>query len=241
MTPSAESLRREAVSHFGGAPLFCWAWPWPHSPAGLGGLKRRPGLDLAGLGWRPQPPVRLLGCWGRMSGALGVTGGGLCRLWTQLRQSRKLAEMGCGARKSPQVIEGAPRVCGGGPGALRPSRRRQSCSPRMRGWSRRIPGEWEAEWVLPAYAGVVLSFSCGPKRGRRAPRVCGGGPRLASGWPEGELCSPRMRGWSRNGEFEEAGGKVLPAYAGVVPRTPTSRARTACAPCVCGGPENPAP
>ena len=48
--------------------------------------------------------------------------------------------------------------------------------------------------VLPAYAGMILTFSHTTKCGRSAPRVCGDDPFVLADHSTDELCSPRMRG-----------------------------------------------
>ena len=112
-----------------------------------------------------------------------------------------------------------PRARGGGPPAGTAVRLTVPSSPRSRGWSRGWPAGRVRDRVVPALAGVV---PCAPTT--RPTRSCR--PR-ARGWsslgrPAGPRCQGRPR--ARGGGPSEAaqsncGVEVVPALAGVVPRT----------------------
>ena len=113
----------------------------------------------------------------------------------------------------------APRASGDGPAARFIHRQVLECSPRERGWS--LGGlmlRW-VEVVLPARAGMVPARTLALRPSRRAPRASGDGPATPGRDLVPALCSPRERGWSRCGRPGVDLGGVLPARAGMVPRT----------------------
>ena len=88
--------------------------------------------------------------------------------------------------------------------------------------------------MLPAYAGMI------PKRNKTmaclhgAPRVCGDDP--MDEYQDWALaaCSPRMRGGSLACLDADIPAKVLPAYAGMIPKRNKTMAFLHGAPRVCG-------
>ena len=111
----------------------------------------------------------------------------------------------------------APRASGGGSEIRALVAARLSCSPRERGWFRRLPEVLQRRGVLPARAGVVPNGARPLRSSARAPRASGGGS--VSGGPPVVLaqCSPRERGWFRDRGADRDRPEVLPARAGVVP------------------------
>ncbi|WP_406152175.1 CRISPR-associated helicase Cas3' [Streptomyces sp. NBC_01012] len=91
------------------------------------------------------------------------------------------------------------------------------CSPRVRGWSlRQVEGDGVGV-VLPARAGMAPD-----PWGRlvvrvRAPRACGDGPDATPRSCTGCLCSPRVRGWSRQPSWRPLNDSVLPRVRGWSP------------------------
>ena len=77
--------------------------------------------------------------------------------------------------------------------------------------------------VLPAHAGMVPTRPGCPRWSRCAPRARGDGPFSASSRRPPKRCSPRTRGWSPLSRDPGPGRAVLPAHAGMVPWTPTTR------------------
>ena len=95
-------------------------------------------------------------------------------------------------------------------------------SPRTRGWSPMRISEHICAHVVPADAGVVPSTPAPPRPGPRRPRGRGGGPARRFDKDSQEWSSPRTRGWSRDEERRAHERTVVPADAGVVPRSPRS-------------------
>ena len=124
----------------------------------------------------------------------------------------------------------APRARGDGPHRPRHRATRPRCSPRPRGWSRRPLGEPHRADLLPAPAGMVplpgwLGYQESP-----APRARGDGPTVSAANAARAFCSPRPRGWSRLPTTPVHGAVLLPAPAGMVPSTRSSRSRPRSAP-----------
>ncbi len=119
----------------------------------------------------------------------------------------------------------APRACGVGPDPYEDVWALRTCSPRVRGWSRRelrLDGRAQA---LPARAGLVPTSWCPLSIWSRAPRACGDGPGSRRTTTSGVVCSPRVRGWARRHEQGLHLRHVLPARAGLfrVPRSGRTR------------------
>ncbi len=133
-----------------------------------------------------------------------------------------------------QVSECAPRACGDGPWSAVAPNQPPTCSPRVRGWSRKRPARWAAASVLPARAGLVPLT--GPARSSwgSAPRACGDGPPDRVTVSASASCSPRVRGWSQQRRRQRRRGGVLPARAGMVPGLSTAPLPDPCAPRACG-------
>ena len=138
----------------------------------------------------------------------------------------------------------APRARGDGPGAALGGVKRDVCSPRTRGWSptcsrpsrsgsvlpahagmvpRKIRATSMRVSVLPAHAGMVPAGAHPPSRGRGAPRARGDGPETNAIVTFELRCSPRTRGWSLGDLAGHLMTSVLPAHAGMVPRTRSTR------------------
>ena len=132
-----------------------------------------------------------------------------------------------------------PRPRGDRPPSGRPTRRRYSSSPPARGSSCRQVAASEGRDVLPARAGIVLHVIQGrptasvlparagivPLRGRRLgrgmspPRPRGDRPLRIAQPSEGSASSPPARGSSCLRIVAGSAPVVLPARAGIVPRT----------------------
>ena len=111
----------------------------------------------------------------------------------------------------------APRARGDGPVATSAIGSEPGCSPRTRGWSRRVRGCTGRALLLPAHAGMV------PRQGylatcrTSAPRARGDGPFDAAHCGDDRHCSPRTRGWSLRCRPHGRHPALLPAHAGMVP------------------------
>ncbi len=111
----------------------------------------------------------------------------------------------------------APRACGDEPPVPIQRRRGRYCSPCVRGWTRVLDGQAVVPDLLPACAGMDPCTTCPcPGRGSAA-RVCGDGPvyHLPLSWAR--ICSPRVRGWTRDCRGRPDRGPLLPAHAGLIP------------------------
>ncbi len=123
----------------------------------------------------------------------------------------------------------APRARGDGPMRRAGGRSWVPCSPRTRGWSLDQLIEAHILNVLPAHAGMVPATGPWSAAGCCAPRARGDGPRQLRQTQPQLVCSPRTRGWSQADLFGVGVEAVLPAHAGMVPRStaPGSWARGA--------------
>ena len=88
--------------------------------------------------------------------------------------------------------------------------------------------------IIPAYAGNALSRGPRTRRKTDHPRVCG--ERFRTGWRSQDAVgsSPRMRGTRVPCRGNAAVHRIIPAYAGNACWTPSSPARCADHPRVCG-------
>ncbi len=84
--------------------------------------------------------------------------------------------------------------------------------------------------MLPAPAGMVPKLRRRPGARRGAPRARGDGPARILGQSRMARCSPRPRGWSHSSGLTVMHVSVLPAPAGMVPPTGTSRSTSHRAP-----------
>ena len=134
------------------------------------------------------------------------------------------------AGRSHAVYGGAPRARGDGPEPRPTSVTMTPCSPRTRGWSPITSRAAELLGVLPAHAGMVHVHPAVVSDEQGAPRARGDGPSLMPGSRGPFSCSPRTRGWSLGRRRAGAVDRVLPAHAGMVPRSATRRLRSTCAP-----------
>ncbi len=149
------------------------------------------------------------------------------------------AGMAPGWRSRSTAVTCAPRACGDGPCPVPGSTTPDPCSPRVRGWSRLAVGPQSGAEVLPAHAGMVPTAASTTDTTKSAPRargdspqgfgtrrinaMCprarGDGPRESGiqacwGW-----CSPRVWGLSPPAPADRRPQPVLPAPAGMVPRS----------------------
>jgi hypothetical protein len=115
-------------------------------------------------------------------------------------------------RRSPRAGGGGPVGHGGGVVLV-------AFSPRRRGWSLAGHAGPDQGHVLPAQAGVVPSMPPTHTTWSRSPRAGGGGPGATISSEACDAFSPRRRGWSRRCRRPTRPGHVLPAQAGVVPRS----------------------
>ncbi len=136
--------------------------------------------------------------------------------------------------RSPTGLPCGPRVCGVGPpvGGLR--RGHHEWSPRVRGWSLRRRGPARGDRVVPACAGLVPRACRQAAGDARGPRVCGVGPFTTVSAQFLARWSPRVRGWSRRRGRGQAGNRVVPACAGLVPSPSSPSPGRSRGPRVCG-------
>ncbi len=158
-----------------------------------------------------------------------------------------------GAR-GPRARGGGPAHSAGGTDAARWSPRTRGWSrwragrdgevwsPRTRGWSRLATSSTAARTVVPAHAGVVPARQEHWREVASGPRARGGGPGNRNPRIRRGQWSPRTRGWSRPRRPPVTHLRVVPAHAGVVPRTSRPRRPFSCGPRARGGgPPSPAP
>ncbi len=124
----------------------------------------------------------------------------------------------------------APRTRGVGPATSQRAMKSSSCSPHPRGWSQPVSPRRDPAVLLPAPAGLVPPRLPGPLVRRPAPRTRGVGPRLFIAAVLPDACSPHPRGWSRGDEEVSRGRGLLPAPAGLVPRSHCSASSASSAP-----------
>ena len=117
----------------------------------------------------------------------------------------------------------APRARGDGPEAHHQHLIDRKCSPRTRGWSRQGPEGLRPVGVLPAHAGMVPSSAPRSRARPSASRARGDGPRPPPADFFSSMCFPRTRGWSPRVQQRSRGRRVLPAHAGMVPRSSNRR------------------
>ncbi len=126
-------------------------------------------------------------------------------------------------RRAPTDLAGAPRARGDGPMSGQARQNMAACSPRTRGWSLHVDAARRPAAVLPAHAGMVPSGRTTSRPAGSAPRARGDGPSNAQRRRLAERCSPRTRGWSLDRYYRKDFRRVLPAHAGMVPRSRTRR------------------
>ena len=117
----------------------------------------------------------------------------------------------------------APRASGDGPWGLSAPTAGPPCSPRERGWSGDPAGVRGLAGVLPARAGMVRQILLRHRRSASAPRASGDGPSTSRVIGLRLKCSPRERGWSHTRDRIFGFILVLPARAGMVPRSASGR------------------
>ncbi|MGY4280744.1 hypothetical protein ACVILE_006924 [Streptomyces sp. M18.1] len=136
----------------------------------------------------------------------------------------------------------APRTRGDGPDRPGDPNLRQRCSPHPRGWSLLAQLRADRRSLLPAPAGMVRRPTPERTPPRSAPRTRGDGPAPVAGRGVSHSCSPHPRGWSRRCGRTAEQRPLLPAPAGMVPRSCPCGARTPTAPRTRGdGPAAPGP
>ncbi len=113
----------------------------------------------------------------------------------------------------------APRARGDGPARVAATYLRQTCSPRPRGWTRARRCYLSAADLLPAPAGMDPSRARLGSFYATAPRARGDGPSKTSRRRCPTSCSPRPRGWTRRRADRLRLGHLLPAPAGMDPRS----------------------
>ncbi len=125
-------------------------------------------------------------------------------------------------------LSAAPRTRGDGPSRSDAQDQALTCSPHPRGWSRLLAVLGQAQFLLPAPAGMVPGRRTRPKPVPTAPRTRGDGP-IGEGYAREIFgCSPHPRGWSPDRTLRVKIIDLLPAPAGMVPCAPcTTRPRPA--------------
>ncbi len=128
-----------------------------------------------------------------------------------------------------------PRARGGGPRSCVEREPVPQWSPRTRGWPRLAAVGEPTGHMVPAHAGVAPSPARTGRAGSYGPRARGGGPWPGTPQSSHPQWSPRTRGWPRAaGELGHV-QPMVPAHAGVAPRSPAGSARTAHGPRARGG------
>ena len=94
------------------------------------------------------------------------------------------------------------------------------CSPRTRGWTRRVHEHRTERQLLPAHAGMDPRISVVTPRFPSAPRARGDGPHIPNAVAKIIHCSPRTRGWTRLAFQRAHVQPLLPAHAGMDPPAP---------------------
>ncbi len=138
------------------------------------------------------------------------------------------------ARRPTAASDGGPRACGVVPGWLISQITRGAWSPRVRGCSLLAQDAVLAEGVVPARAGLFprpLPVVASPLRG---PRACGVVPSSSMRRPSATRWSPRVRGCSPCLPQRAWWQVVVPARAGLFPRTAARSAGPAGGPRACG-------
>ncbi len=124
----------------------------------------------------------------------------------------------------------APRARGDGPPNGACTCRWPACSPRTRGWTQARLDGWRAPNLLPAHAGMDPGPARRVARPEPAPRARGDGPVARVRSSGDRHCSPRTRGWTRDGRPVRRQERLLPAHAGMDPGLRKSRPRWSAAP-----------
>ena len=113
----------------------------------------------------------------------------------------------------------SPRVCGDVSLIFRATLRRPRFSPRMRGCFSTVEDGGSIVKVLPAYAGMFLRPHISSRLRLRSPRVCGDVSVIRCRRSRRERFSPRMRGCFPIAHSLSSLVPVLPAYAGMFPKS----------------------
>ena len=113
----------------------------------------------------------------------------------------------------------SPRVCGDVSLIFRATLRRPRFSPRMRGCFRSSIRPKNALKVLPAYAGMFLYSRRWGIHSKGSPRVCGDVSCRMARTCSSASFSPRMRGCFPIAHSLSSLVPVLPAYAGMFPKS----------------------
>ncbi len=129
---------------------------------------------------------------------------------------------------------GSPRVCGDVSLFVDFFVLVSGFSPRMRGCFCASFPRLQSYLVLPAYAGMFPTSARKAPRAFCSPRVCGDVSEVKQHADLRSAFSPRMRGCFRQGLSEAKASTVLPAYAGMFPRTRRLNLDCLSSPRVCG-------
>ena len=110
-----------------------------------------------------------------------------------------------------------PRASGDGPSQGIGAGAVPQFPPRERGWSHTGGAAEGCRAVSPARAGMVPGKKAELTGKKGFPRASGDGPTLGNDNTLGNQFPPRERGWSLQHLGAQAGGRVSPARAGMVP------------------------
>ncbi len=136
----------------------------------------------------------------------------------------------------------APRARGDGPSCRGYLNIWTPCSPRTRGWTHQAAVAADHDDLLPAHAGMDPRTQSSHYGGVAAPRARGDGPRPNAASVPTNDCSPRTRGWTQEKYVRQAARYLLPAHAGMDPRTSATTSARPTAPRARGdGPRHRAP
>ena len=137
--------------------------------------------------------------------------------------------------RPPSTCTSRPRARGGVPSSPSTANPPSGSSPRTRGCSAGGQGRRHRRDVVPAHAGVFRSRPGTCSRSRRRPRARGGVPKGGGSGRCTKRSSPRTRGCSVSRLGTTSLLAVVPAHAGVFPRTATRARLTVCRPRARGG------
>lgn len=198
-------------------------------------------LDVVGALPRPSPiqavsatdDVEVARVWYETLADAGVEGvvaknglspyrAGRSSSWKKVRHAETTdAEVvgftGSVTRPRALVVRLPPRARGDGPPRNLPTRTRQNCSPRTRGWIHRVDLPHQEPGLLPAHAGTAPATGTSRTPRPAAPRARGDGPDATVTDTRGPDCSPRTRGWAPARCCPGGPLLLLPAHAGTDP------------------------
>ena len=117
----------------------------------------------------------------------------------------------------------SPRIRGDGPELLYGYVWLIVFSPYSRGWSQHCACILDRLRILPVFAGMVPTRAERTRYKSYSPRIRGDGPTLTFVTWHTPSFSPYSRGWSRRRPRDRQRRRILPVFAGMVPRASTTQ------------------